>query len=51
MDNGHAVEFGKPSDLLDTNGVFTELVDSTGVESSRALREIARSAATGSSTE
>ena len=45
MDNGHAVEFGRPDELLDSNGVFAELIDSTGVESSRALREIAKATA------
>ena len=43
MDNGQAVEFGRPDELLESNGVFAELVDSTGPESSRALREIANS--------
>ena len=43
MDNGQAVEFGRPDELLKSNGVFAELVDSTGAESSRALREVANS--------
>ena len=41
MDKGRAAEFGSPQALLERNGVFAELVDSTGEESSRALREIA----------
>lgn len=41
MDKGRAAEFGSPQDLLERNGVFAELVASTGEESSRALREIA----------
>lgn len=42
MDAGKAVEFGSPSDLLaDRSGVFSELVDATGAESSQALRELA----------
>ena len=41
MDNGKAVEFGTPTDLLDApNGVFTELVNATGEESARALRDM-----------
>lgn len=46
MDAGHAVEFGSPAELLDiSGGVFGELVDATGVESSKALREMAKQAA------
>jgi ABC-type multidrug transport system fused ATPase/permease subunit len=46
MDAGHAVEFGSPADLLDIKGgVFSELVDATGSESSKALREMAKQAA------
>lgn len=42
MDAGRAVELGSPADLLEIkNGVFSELVDATGVESSQALRELA----------
>jgi ABC-type multidrug transport system fused ATPase/permease subunit len=42
MDAGRAVEFGTPSDLLDIQGgVFSDLVDATGVESSKALRALA----------
>lgn len=43
MDQGPAVEFGPPLQLLDQNGVFAELVNSTGDESAAALREIAAS--------
>jgi len=43
MDAGRAVEFGTPSDLLDMQGgVFSDLVDATGAESSRALRALAK---------
>jgi ABC-type multidrug transport system fused ATPase/permease subunit len=40
LDNGKAVEFGTPAELLekDDNGLFAGLVDSTGRESSSALR-------------
>jgi ABC-type multidrug transport system fused ATPase/permease subunit len=42
MDAGRAVEFGSPAELLEIqNGVFSELVDATGGESSQALREMA----------
>lgn len=42
MDAGKAVEFGSPAELLEIkNGVFSELVDATGAESSKALRDIA----------
>ncbi len=42
MDAGKAVEFGPPAELLEIkNGVFSELVDATGMESSKALRDIA----------
>ena len=42
MDNGSAAEFGRPYELLQQNGIFASLVDSTGTASSIALREIAR---------
>ena len=41
MENGRAVEFGAPSELLERNGLFADLVQSTGEESARALREMA----------
>jgi ABC-type multidrug transport system fused ATPase/permease subunit len=43
MDGGKVAEFGKPVDLLkDENGLFSSLVDSTGKESSAALRNMVR---------
>ena len=45
MDAGHAVEFGAPAELLNIkSGVFAELVDATGAESSKALREMVKAA-------
>ena len=45
MDNGRAAEFGSPHDLLaNPSGLFSELVDATGPESSKALRLIATNA-------
>ena len=41
MDAGKAAEIGSPSELLAANGLFAQLVDATGFESARALREIA----------
>lgn len=42
MDDGYAVEFGSPRDLLaKEDGLFSSLVDSTGKESSAALRAAA----------
>ena len=41
MDNGSAAEFGSPKELLEKGGIFASLVDSTGAESSLALRDIA----------
>jgi ABC-type multidrug transport system fused ATPase/permease subunit len=40
MDSGRAAEFGSPADLLERNGVFTELVNATGPESAKALRDM-----------
>jgi ABC-type multidrug transport system fused ATPase/permease subunit len=40
MDKGRAVEFGSPKSLLEADGIFAELVKSTGEESARALREM-----------
>jgi ABC-type proline/glycine betaine transport system ATPase subunit len=46
MDAGRAVEFASPNELLNIpGGVFSELVDATGAESSKALREMAEQAA------
>ena len=42
LDNGTAAEFGSPDELLQNNGIFASLVDSTGTESSIALRDMAR---------
>eukprot|EP00979_Chaetoceros_neogracilis_P008350 scaffold1862_cov268-Chaetoceros_neogracile.AAC.15 len=43
MDNGKVGEFGTPKKLLeDDDGLFTGLVDSTGRESSLALRQMAK---------
>ena len=30
MDKGKAAEFGTPSELIDNNGMFTDLVNATG---------------------
>jgi ABC-type multidrug transport system fused ATPase/permease subunit len=38
MDSGRAAEFGTPAELLDRSGLFTELVNATGLESAKALR-------------
>ena len=48
MDAGQAAEIGSPVDLLARGGMFADLVDATGSESSKALREIARTTASGS---
>jgi ABC-type multidrug transport system fused ATPase/permease subunit len=41
MDAGRAAEFASPNEQLDIpGGVFSELVDATGAESSKALREM-----------
>lgn len=46
MDKGRAVEFDPPAKLLSVaGGVFSELVDATGIESSKSLRELADEAA------
>ncbi|KAL3924691.1 MAG: hypothetical protein SGILL_000891 [Bacillariaceae sp.] len=45
MDKGQAAEFDSPAKLLSIQGgVFSELVDATGAESSKALRELANEA-------
>ena len=43
IDQGKSVEFGSPKELLDRDGLFGKLVDSTGEESSSALRAAANS--------
>lgn len=43
MESGRCAEFGSPAELLARNGVFAELVNSTGSDSSKALRAIADS--------
>lgn len=46
MDAGRAVEFASPKELLENpDGIFAELVDATGTESSLFLREMANKAA------
>jgi ABC-type multidrug transport system fused ATPase/permease subunit len=44
MDAGKAAEFGPPKALLAYGGLFSQLVDATGSESSMALRKIANDA-------
>ncbi|KAL3920251.1 MAG: hypothetical protein SGARI_006991 [Bacillariaceae sp.] len=45
MDKGQAAEFDSPAKLLSKRkGIFSELVDATGAESSKALRELANEA-------
>jgi len=45
IDKGKAVEFGPPLSLLTTeNGLFTELVNSTGVENAKILKLVAEMA-------
>lgn len=42
MDEGKAAEFGPPEELLSNkNGIFSQLVESTGKESSAALHKLA----------
>lgn len=41
MDDGKAIEYGSPAELLQQNGAFAALVRSTGDESADALREMA----------
>jgi ABC-type multidrug transport system fused ATPase/permease subunit len=41
MDGGRAAEYGSPKELIKKQGVFADLVTSTGEDSARALREIA----------
>ena len=49
MDKGRAAEFDSPANLLSIkDGVFSELVNSTGVESAKALRELAMNSASSS---
>lgn len=45
MDSGQAAEFGPPDELLERKGIFADLVNATGPESAKALREMARSKA------
>ena len=46
MDAGQAAEYGSPVELLAReDGIFTELVDATGPESAKALKEIASQSA------
>jgi ABC-type multidrug transport system fused ATPase/permease subunit len=40
MDSGQAAEFGSPAELLERQGLFTELVNATGPESAKALRDM-----------
>lgn len=42
VDKGEAVQFGSPTELLsDENGIFSQLVESTGKESAAVLRALA----------
>ena len=41
MDEGRAVEYGSPRELIEKQGVFSDLVNSTGEESAVALRRVA----------
>ena len=42
MDNGRASEFDSPTNLLSNeDGIFSQLVNATGIESSKALRQMA----------
>jgi len=43
MENGKAAEFGTPSELIENNGIFTELVNATG-EGATALIAMAKEA-------
>ena len=46
MDAGQAAEYGSPVELFAReDGIFTELVDATGPESAKALKEIASQSA------
>ena len=38
MNQGKIAEFGTPHDLLKSGGIFSDLVDATGPESSKELR-------------
>merc|ERR1712003_470363 len=43
MDAGRAAEFDAPAKLLENDeGIFSQLVDATGAESSKALRQLAK---------
>ena len=41
IEAGKAAELGSPKDLLARGGLFRQLVDATGAESSIALRKLA----------
>ncbi|KAL7574900.1 hypothetical protein ACA910_010731 [Epithemia clementina (nom. ined.)] len=45
MADGQAAEMGSPKALLQTQGMFADLVDATGPESARALRQMVKSTA------
>lgn len=45
IDKGRAAEFGTPAELLARNGLFAQLVESTGKESAIALRSMILNAA------
>ena len=46
MDAGQVAEYGSPVELFAReDGIFTELVDATGPESAKALKEIASQSA------
>lgn len=42
MDRGTCIEIGRPADLLERNGSFASLVDASGPEGSRVLRDLAK---------
>jgi hypothetical protein len=44
LSNGRAAEFGTPIELIDNNGIFTDLVNATG-EGSASLISMAMEAA------
>ena len=43
MDNGKAAEFGSPSQLIDADGIFKDLINATG-EGASALIQMASNA-------